>query len=403
MTTIKLKFRPSTIANRMGSLYYQININGETHKIKSGHKIYKEEWNKETCEIILPPTTSCRYKILESIRYDISWDIQRLKQIIEEYGCQDSGLYFSDIVNKFRPCISSDNSVFTFMKCQISRKKEMGKIRTSETYQATLNSFMHFRKGIDLTFDMIDSDLIERYETELKSKGLKRNTTSFYMRILRTNYKLGVERNLTKDRKPFKHVYCGMDKTQKRSISLSDIKRINSLDLKQKPCLDFARDMFIFSFCTRGMSFIDMAYLKKTDLRNGFLTYRRKKTDQQLTIEWTEHMQRIVDKYNTEGTQYLLPIIVNEDGTERRQYINQIMRVNRKLKEIASLIGLSVPLSLYYSRHSWATIARYKEIPLSVISEGLGHDSEITTQIYLDSIKACEVDKANMKILKEIQ
>lgn len=403
MTTIKLKFRPSTISNGMGSLYYQIIINREIHKIKSGHKIYKEEWNKETGEIILPSTKSLRYNILEGIRHDISWDIQRLKQIIEEYMCENSGLFFRDIVNVFRPCISSDNSVFTFIEKQISRKKEMGKIRTSETYQATLNSFMHFRKGVDLTFDMIDSVLIEKYEIELKSKGLKRNTTSFYMRILRTNYKLAVERDMTKDRKPFKHVYCGMDKTQKRSISLSDIKRINSLDLKQQPGLDFARDMFIFSFCTRGMSFIDMAYLKKTDLRNGFLTYRRKKTDQQLTIEWTEHMQKIIDKYNTEGTQYLLPIIVKEDGTERRQYINQIMRINRKLKEIASLINLSVPLSLYYSRHSWATIARYKDIPLSIISKGLGHDSEITTQIYLDSIKACEVDKANMKILSEIQ
>ena len=403
MATIKLRFRPSTISNRMGSLYYQINVNREIHKIKTGHKIYKEEWNKETGEIILPSTKSLRYNILEGMRHEINWDKQRLKQIIEEYMSKNSRIFFSDIVNIFRPCISSDNSVFTFIEDQIFRKKEIGKIRTSETYQAALNSFMHFRKGVDLTFDMIDSDLLERYEVELKIKGLKRNTTSFYMRILKTNYKLAVERNLTKDRNPFKHVYCGIDKTMKRSITLSDIKRINSLDLKQQPSLDFARDMFIFSFCTRGMSFIDMAYLRKTDLRNGFLTYRRKKTDQQLTIEWTEHMQRIIDKYNTEGTQYLLPIIVKEDGTERRQYINQIMRVNRKLKDIASLIGLSVPLSLYYSRHSWATIARYKEIPLSVISEGLGHDSEITTQIYLDSIKACEVDKANMMILKEIR
>lgn len=337
MTTIKLKFRPSTISNRMGSLYYQIIIKREIHKIKSGHKIYKEEWNMETGEIIVPSTKSLRYNILVDIRHDINWDMHRLKQIIEDYMLKNNIFLYNDIVNIFRPCISSENSVFTFMKKQISRKIEMGKIRTSETYQATLNSFMHFRKGMDLTFDMIDADLIERYETELKNKGLKRNTTSFYMRILRTNYKLSVERNLTKDRKPFKNVYCGMDKTQKRSITLSDIKRINTLDLRQHQGLDFARDMFIFSFCTRGMSFIDMAYLKKTDLRNGFLTYRRKKTDQQLIIEWTEHMQKIIDKYNTKGTQYLLPIIVKEDGTERRQYINQIMRINRKLKEIASL------------------------------------------------------------------
>ncbi|CCZ86793.1 integrase family protein [Phocaeicola plebeius CAG:211] len=132
------------------------------------------------------------------------------------------------------------------------------------------------------------------------------------------------------------------------------------------------------------------------------LTYRRKKTGQLLTVEWTRQMQAIMDKYPINPTQYLLPLILREDGSERRQYQNQMMKINRHLKEVASLIKLPVSLSLYYSRHSWATIARGKDIPLSVISEALGHDSEITTQIYLDSIKSVEVDKANRKILKDL-
>lgn len=152
----------------------------------------------------------------------------------------------------------------------------------------------------------------------------------------------------------------------------------------------------------RGMSFVDMAYLKKKDLKNGHITYRRKKTGQLLNVEWTRQMQNIVDKYKFNATGYLLPIILREDGTERRQYQNQMMKVNRHLKEVANLINLTMPLSLYCSRHSWATIARGKDIPLSVISEGLGHDSEATTQIYLDSIKSSEVDKANRKILKDL-
>ncbi len=261
---------------------------------------------------------------------------------------------------------------------------------------------MHFRKGIDLSFEMIDSELIERYEAELRAKGLSRNTTSFYMRILRTNYKLTVERGLTQDRHPFKHVYCGIDKTIKRSLSLSEIKRIKELDLSRKPVWDYARDMFIFSFCTRGMSFIDMAYLKKSDLKQGYLTYRRKKTGQLLAMEWTRQMQEILDKYQPNSTQYLLPIIAREDGNERRQYQNQMMKINRHLKHVAHLAQLSAPLSLYYSRHSWATIARGKDIPIAVISEGLGHDSETTTQIYLDSIQSYEVDKANREILKDL-
>ena len=220
------------------------------------------------------------------------------------------------------------------------------------------------------------------------------------MRILRTNYKLAVEEGLTSDRHPFRHVYCGMDKTVKRSIPFIDIKKINDLDLLRKPSLDFARDMFMFSFCTRGMSFVDMAYLKKTDLDGGCLTYRRKKTGQLLTVEWTRQMQAIMDKYKPNATRYLLPIITREDGSERRQYQNMMRKTNRLLKDIARMAGLPLPLSMYYTRHSWATIARGRAVPLAVISEALGHDSETTTQIYLDSIKSSEVDKANSMILE---
>ena len=111
-------------------------------------------------------------------------------------------------------------------------------------------------------------------------------------------------------------------------------------------------------------------------------------------------MQDIISKYKPNSTRDLLPIIIREDGSERRQYQNQMRKINRQLKEIARMAGLPLPLSMYYTRHSWATIARGKDIPLSVISEALGHDSETTTQIYLDSIKSSEVDKANRMILE---
>ena len=330
------------------------------------------------------------------------YDLKRLKAIAEKLDCSGKDYSLDEIIQKYISGTDTGCSVFDFIRAQAAHKKQLGKIRSSETYQTTLNSFMRFREGIDLTFDMIDSELMEHYEAELRRHGLLRNTSSFYMRVLRTNYRLAVEKGLTPDRHPFKHVYCGMDKTVKRSISFAEIKKIKELDLSRKRVMDFARDMFIFSFCTRGMSFIDMAYLKKNDLKHGCLTYRRKKTGQLLVIEWTKQMQDILDKYKPNSTQYLLPIITREDGNERRQYQNQMRKINRRLKDIATSIKLPVPLSLYYSRHSWATIARCKDIPISIISEGLGHDSEITTQIYLDSIKSYEVDKANRKILKDL-
>lgn len=381
---------------------FQLIHKRTVRRIRSKYRIRNDEWDKKLEEIALPSPASERYSRLKIIRSNIMYELKRLKAIAEKLDCSGKDYSLEEIIQKYISGTDTGCSVFDFIRAQVAHKKQLGKIRSSETYQTTLNSFMRFREGIDLTFDMIDSELMEHYEAELRRHGLLRNTSSFYMRVLRTNYRLAVEKGLTPDRHPFKHVYCGMDKTVKRSISFAEIKKIKELDLSRKRVMDFARDMFIFSFCTRGMSFIDMAYLKKDDLKHGCLTYRRKKTGQLLVIEWTKQMQDILDKYKPNSTQYLLPIITREDGNERRQYQNQMRKINRRLKDIATSIKLPVPLSLYCSRHSWATIARCKDIPISIISEGLGHDSEITTQIYLDSIKSYEVDKANRKILKDL-
>jgi integrase len=110
-------------------------------------------------------------------------------------------------------------------------------------------------------------------------------------------------------------------------------------------------------------------------------------------------MQKIVDRYPLLPTQYLLPIILREDGTERRQYLNKMLFVNRKLKVIGRSIRLDMPLSMYVARHSWASIARRRNIPLSIISEGMGHESENTTKIYLAAIQNSFVDRANRRII----
>ena len=375
---------------------FQLIYGRTVRRITSRYKIFAGEWNGEVGRIALPTSSSPRYAHLVSVESALQWELNRLQRMVQE----SVPVNLDEIAANFSSGIDAMDSVFNFIRRQIHHKEQIGKVRSSETYRSMLNSFTCFRKGVDLTFDMMDGMLMELYEAWMRKCGLTRNSTSFYMRILRTNYKLAVEKGLTPDRHPFRKVYCGIDKTVKRSLPFSEIKKINALDLSRKPSMDFARDMFMFSFCTRGMSFIDMAYLKKADLNNGCLAYRRKKTGQLMMIEWTKQMQDIIDKYKSDGTSYLLPIITREDGSERRQYQNQMRKINRLLKDIANRAGLPLSLSMYYARHSWATIARGRDVPLAVISEGLGHDSETTTQIYLDSIKSSEVDKVNRMILE---
>ena len=291
-----------------------------------------------------------------------------------------------------------ETTFFSFMHDVIAQLRKMGKVRTSEAYASALRSFSAFRNEQDVTLDGVNSDLTQMYEAYLKARGVRMNTISFYMRILRAVYNRAVEQGLTPQKNPFRPVYTGVDKTVKRAIPIKAIKALKELDLSMKPSSDFARDMFLFSFYTRGMSFVDMAYLKKSDLRNGILTYRRRKTGQQLTIKWERCMEEIVTKYPTSDSVYLLPIIKRQ-GEERRQYDNALHLVNYHLKELSTMLRLQRPLTLYVARHSWASAAKAKNVPLSVISEGMGHDSEATTQIYLASLETSVIDKANKMIL----
>ena len=315
----------------------------------------------------------------------------------------------------------ASNSVtfFKFTEEVIAQLHALHQYRTAETYRAALNSFRQFRRGKDLPPDAIDADLVQSYEAYLKSKGLNMNTISFYNRILRAIYNRAVNKGLTPQRHPFKSVYTGIGKTVKRALPIQIIQRIKQLDLSDRPHLELARDLFLFSFYTRGMAFVDMAYLQKRDLQDGILTYRRQKTGQRLSIRWERCMQDIVSKYETDG-KYLLPIIeapqpyhakptaqplpVPKDSpvSNRSRYLNALYRTNRHLKTIARMMGLNTPLTMYVSRHSWASIAHSRQIPLSVISAGLGHDSEKTTQIYLDELNPAIIDENNAKILNDL-
>lgn len=402
MASVKVKFRPSTIGGKEGTLYYQVIHNRVVRQIYTDYKLFASEWDCHSEAVILHrvPNEQERNNHLLSISSRIIWDKDRLNKIIQ--ALSQSGTFVADdIVMRFQDN-RQEQSFNAYICQQIARLKRLGKIRTSETYTAAFRSFNGFMNDKEVLFNQISADLIAEYEAYLKGRGNSPNTISFYMRVLKAVYNRAVEDGLTGQRHPFKSVYTGVEKTLKRAISLNDLKRIKGLDLSLKPNLDFARDMFLFCFYTRGMSFIDMAYLRKKDLQNGILSYRRRKTGQQLFIKWERCMQEIVDKYPINETEYLLPIITKRNKDYRKQYTNELHRVNHLLKKIGKQLDLSIPLTMYVARHSWASAAKSKNVPISVISEGMGHDSEMTTQIYLASLDNSVVDKANFSILREL-
>lgn len=398
MATIKVKFRPSTVADREGTIYYQIIHERKVRQLLSDYKVFATEWDEKR-SMVITSHKSERKTLILSIRERIRWDVERLTKIIRQLDNNGLAYAADDVIDEFNR-YANEYSLFNFMEGIIVKLKQNGKVRTSETYRATLNSFKKFRKDEDIMLDCLTSEIMEAYEAWHQSRGVAPNTISFYTRILRAVYNRAVEDEIIENRNPFRHVYTGVDKTVKRALPIQTVKKIKGLDLSLAPALDYARDMFMMSFMLRGMSFIDMAYLRKTDLANGYVIYRRRKTGQQLTIEWTKEMQLILDKYPENTSDYLLPIIRNPGTNERYTYRNIGYNINHNLKKIAKKLDINIPLTLYVARHSWASAAKAKGIPISVISEGMGHDSEATTQIYLASLDTSVVDKANSLILK---
>lgn len=293
-------------------------------------------------------------------------------------------------------------TLFTFMTSVINTLRASGRARTAEAYQSALNSFAKHRANTDIPLHQITQHTMDAYQNWLLQRGIIPNTVSFYARILRAVYNRAIDLNLTQDRKPFRHIYTGIAKTTKRALPLDTIRRLRTLDLTHNPAADYARDIYILAFYLRGISFIDLALLRKTNLRNGILTYRRRKTGRTLTIAWTPEMQTILDKYPHNPTPYLLPVITRHDDDPRKTIRNRAYAINYNLKKIAHLLGITAPLTLYTARHTWATAARTLGIPIPTISQALGHDSETTTRIYLADLDTTPVDSANALIISSI-
>lgn len=262
MATVKIKFRPSTVDGGQGSIFYQVIHNRVARQQKTGYRLYGYEWNSHSSEVVLPKFNESRKRYLSEIGDKIRMDVKHFQKVIADFEHSGCDYTADDVIAEFASD-NPENFLFPFMEGVIANLKTLGKIRTSETYAATLCSFRRFREDKDVPLDDMDSDMMMAYEAYLKNNGVSPNSSSFYMRNLRAVYNRAVEKGLTSQRFPFKHVYTGVDKTVKRAVPLKVIKRIKEMDFSMNPSFDFARDMFLMSFYTRGMSFVDMAYLRK--------------------------------------------------------------------------------------------------------------------------------------------
>ena len=402
MATVKIKFRASSVAGKEGTLYYHIIHQRKLRWISTDYHVYPEEWNARKSSVIVSNSNN-RQAHLQLIQSQIDWEMKQMQCIIHDKEMDGVSYSVDDLANEIQQ-LPTSQSVFTFFRKQIAKKEQMQCVGTKNNYTNAVNRFIEFRNQKDLTFSQMTADMMEMYQAWLWNRGVGQNTVSFYLRTLRTLHHKAVEAGQATSNDIFAHVQTANVRTAKRAISVKDIRKIEKLELQIGSSIDKARDLFLLSFYLRGMAFVDMAFLKKSDLKCGMVSYNRRKTHQNLNIEWIKPMQAIIDKYaeQTKDSPYILPILTGKETSPYTQYRKVEYNTNYNLKKIGKMIGLKIPLTTYVARHTWASIALHMNIPIATISEGMGHNSYKTTQIYLESIDVATINEANKRIIRKV-
>ncbi|MEG1564162.1 MAG: site-specific integrase [Bacteroides sp.] len=293
-----------------------------------------------------------------------------------------------------------------FVRSLIEKVNQVGRYSTANVYRCAWNSYAQFAKNTALTFEELTPESMKKYEQSLFEKMLKHNSISLYMRMMRSICNQAVEEEVTElsTTKLFVHVFTGNESTRKRAVKPSVIAQLSVAELDEHPLLAYSRDLFMLSFYFQGIPFVDLAYLRKSDVTNGTIVYYRHKTEHKVTIVIERCAQKIIDRYASQCATsiYLLPIITGVGEEGNLQYRSALRVYNKRLNRIAEKLKLGEKLTSYSPRHSWATTARKSGVPTSLISAGMGHASEKMTLVYLDSFEDKTMSEANKKVIAAI-
>jgi site-specific recombinase XerD len=391
-----LLFKHKRLKNNSYPIVLQLIKDRRRKIISLGKSASEDQWDEKDN---LPTKKHPNYKSLILLIQKKLFDANNVINELEKDELEKP-FTLDDIVNKLRTD-SHTRSVFTYTEAFIMKLVKTGNIGNSTVYNSTLAAFKKFRKEKDLTFNQLSYKVVKEFEESLLERKIKLNTISLYLRTLRAIYNHAIKDKVAqKALYPFTDIHIKSEVTPKRAISKEDITKIRNLKLVEGSELDKARDYFLFSFDMRGMSFVDMAFLKNRDIVDGRLQYSRKKTGQKFSIKVTEEAERIMRKHSySDDPECFVFQIIQRKGREYLDYRNALRLTNKKLRLIGQAADCSIRISTYVSRHSWATIAKRAGVPTAIISEGLGHESEKTTQIYLDSFENKVLDDANELIV----
>ncbi len=398
-----------------GSLYLRVVHGGESRSVTTEHRIFPEEWDAARRRLIIPYDHSARSRELAEIERSLLGDMSRMERVVRQMECEGGGYSIDRLMSRYRD-LTTGNTLCAYTERLAAGLESEGCRRTARSYRTAAARLRAFNGGDDPKHEQLTAEFMMAFQQSLRAEGCSQNTTSFYMRTLRAIFNKAVTEGRTARpaENPFAGVYTGTAPTRKRALSQADLAALAALDPTVTEgrtsghdlpeALGRALAMFLFCYHARGMCFVDMANLRKADLRGGVIRYRRVKTGQEIELKVLPAMRRILDWFGprTVGSRYLFPVIADPEGDIALQYESGLRIQNIRLKRIAALCGISIGISTHCARHSWATVARNAGLSLAVISEGLGHTHQRTTEIYLASLERSIIDRASQMVSEAI-
>lgn len=422
MTSIKFHFRPSTKSGlQEGKLFIRVIHERVPKSIRTRYALFPQEWDAGSRKIRLPDKDVGRLAYLLDVQERINDDQKRLDTIVKNMRSRER-YTTEDVVSTFE-AKTDDNTLLSYAELLGRELRDKKRTRTARAYRTAVNGLIRYNMGRNLSLTEINAKLLLDFQEHMRINGRHFNTISFYMRNLRAIYNKAVKTHKlpTRLENPFSEVYTGICDSPRRSLHIEDVARLQNFRIQIPQRLAHAqnggvrqrqvlksmhRTLMYFIFCceARGMSFVDMIYLKKGDISEGKIQYMRKKTGQILTLKITDDMRAVMERFgNKDDSPYVFPILNAAKPDMRLQYESALRAQNKRLNKIGRILDLSIPLTTHVARHTWATLAKWNNVELAKISEGLGHNNIKTTIRYLDSFEESVMDQVSEQIASLIK
>jgi site-specific recombinase XerD len=403
-TYIKISLDTRRKNTKTYPLIFRLTHNRKSTSIATGHQIEVTDWddNKQKIKPSFKGTESPG-RLNNLLQKKMAHMVDILTRL-DDHG----KLKYMSISEVRNHITQSTNKItfFQFTDNQIQELKQAKRVGNARVYQHTLNAVKNFRKNRDFTFDELNLDFLNRFERHYLAKGNKLGGISVYLRTVRAINRKAIKAGIAdKEGYAFDDYTIRNGKPQKKALTLSAIRKISELELDEGTALFRDKNIFMMSFLLNGMSFVDLARLKLSNIVDGRIQYARQKTDEPFNIKIHDQLIPILD-YFSKGkrkSDYLLNII--PDGNPVDQY-NKVTwarkRYNKNLKELAKMAGIEENVTSYAARHTFASGADDMGIPLTAISQMMGHKRISTTQAYLSGLRKSKIDTYQDEIYKKL-